>query len=130
MSNDKLKLPSEPSDPKLKEAMKEIVAVLEKYDIAGIAVIQSPSHAEWLNHISPSWSCAKMFEDERGTGIHVKALRKDYHTEEAHRETVAATSGMILAFASCCQRIQENMEGLAMKIADKVGIDHIGRFDK
>lgn len=46
--------------PKLKMAMQEISSILSKYDIAGFVVLHDPGFCEYLNHISPSYSCAFM----------------------------------------------------------------------
>jgi len=113
--------------------MEEIKAVLNKYDIAGLVIIQSATHAEWLNHISPTWSCARL-ENVEGDGdavcIRVRALRKDYPTKEAHIQTVAATSGMVIGFADCARKLAENMDGVAEMIGKQIGIEHMGKFDR
>lgn len=49
--------------PKLKKAMKEIKGILEKNDIAGFVIIHDPGFVEYLNHLSPSYSCIRV---ERG----------------------------------------------------------------
>lgn len=45
--------------PKLKTAMEEIKAILQKHDIAGYVVIHTPGFSEYLNHLDTSYSCAK-----------------------------------------------------------------------
>lgn len=47
--------------PKLKVAMEEIKAVLVKHDVAGFVMLHDPKgFIEYLNHISPTYSCALM----------------------------------------------------------------------
>lgn len=93
-----VKLPAESSDPKLKAAMEEIKAVLTKYDIAAVAILQSKTHGEWLNEITPSWSCAKMERDEKGRqGIRFKATLQEYGSKEARNEAIRLTAGMRLS---------------------------------
>lgn len=127
----KLRLPDTPSDPKLKAAMEDIKEVLTKHDIAGMVIIQSPTHAEWLNHISPSWSCAQLeATEDGGLLIRVRALAKDYPTPEAHQETVASTAGMIISFSECARKLADNMDKVADMVGKQVGIEHIGKFDR
>ena len=44
--------------PKLKEAMAEINAIIDKYDIAAYVILHTPGFTEYVNRISPSYSCA------------------------------------------------------------------------
>jgi hypothetical protein len=44
--------------PKLKKAMEEIKAIVKKYDVAAFVVLHDPKgFTEYLNHVSPSYSC-------------------------------------------------------------------------
>lgn len=108
--------------------MEKIKEILRLHDIAGIVVLQSETHAEWLNHLSPSWSAARMFKDERGEGIHVKALAKDYPSPEAHQHALEVTSGMLCGFREGALKISSNMETVLAMLTEKLGgIDHISR---
>jgi hypothetical protein len=69
--------------PKLKNAMKELKKILLKYDIAGTITIHTPGHAEYLNHITPSYSCAKIVEPEGRFELKVK---KEHFSHEAERQ--------------------------------------------
>lgn len=51
-------------NPKLKMAMDEIKATIKKYDIAGVVIIHTPGYSEYLNAVSPSYSCAKINKGE------------------------------------------------------------------
>lgn len=124
-----VKLPKEPFDPVLKAAMEEIKAVLVKYDIAGVCQLESKTHGEWLNHITPSWSCA-FFEDEKQTLLRVRALLKDYPSKEARNEAIRLTTSMILGFKDGSERLARNMEAVAKMISKIVGeIEQVSRFD-
>jgi hypothetical protein len=126
-----LKLPIEPSDQVLKLAAAEISAILRKHDIAGIVLLESRTHGEWINHITPSWSAARWIEDEgKGEGIHVRCKREDYPSKEAHVEALALTSGMLCAFRDGAQRIVRNMETILKPLADIIGIEHVSKFDR
>lgn len=73
--------------------MEEIKAVLEKHDIAGIAVLHTPGHAEFLLKINPSYSCAKI----EGDKLRVKAkLEEDFGGDKkAWEQKVRDTSNML-----------------------------------
>lgn len=49
-----------PFDPKLKMASDDIKKILDKYDIAGVAVLHSPTHTEFLIKVDTSTSLAFM----------------------------------------------------------------------
>lgn len=46
--------------PKLKKAMEEIKQILSENDIAGFVMLHTPGYSEYLNQVSPSYSCAKL----------------------------------------------------------------------
>ena len=80
---------SAPFDPKLRKAMREIRVVMDKHDIGGFVGLFSQGHAEFLNHIEPTWSMARYKRDEQGNpiGIRLKVRKK-------LRERSEATVGM------------------------------------
>lgn len=125
-----LKLPKEPSDPTLKLAMAEIVAVLKKHDIAGIAVLQSKTHGEWLNEITASWTCTQMETDGTNEVLRVRAKVADYPSKEAQQETVRLTVSMLCGFRDGAGRIKDNMESLLALLSGQMEIEHISRFDQ
>jgi hypothetical protein len=49
-----------PFDPKLKMAADDIKKILDQYDIAGVAVLHSPTHTEFLMKVDTDHSLAKM----------------------------------------------------------------------
>lgn len=79
--------------PKLKKAMEEIKAVLDKHDIGGIVVIHTPGNAEFLLKVNPSYSCAQFNGDE----LRVRArLEKDFGGDKkAWEQKVRDTSNML-----------------------------------
>ena len=111
-------------DPKLKTAMAEIKAVLTKYDIAGVVVLASESHMEYLNHVVASWSCATIEQSGRNVLVRVRAKREDFPSKEAQRKCVSDTIGMIMGFADAQEHCREQMLLLASKIGAQVPFDH------
>lgn len=79
-------------DPKLKKAMEEMKAILKKYDIAAVIILHRPGFSEFLNEITPSYSCAHFHGNESVSGIRFK-------THGRTKEDVAATVNMFDHFA-------------------------------
>lgn len=68
--------------PKLKAAMEEIKAIVKKNDIAAFVVLHDKTqHSEYLNEISPSYSCAKF---DNGN-IKITAKASEIGKEKAHK---------------------------------------------
>lgn len=80
--------------PKLKVAMEEIKEVLKKNDIAGFVVLHTPGFTEFLNHIEPSYSCAKPEKE----GIRFRAKSAELGKEKVN-QLAADTYNMIVHFA-------------------------------
>jgi len=79
--------------PKLKVAMEDIKEILKKHDIAGSVVIQTPGYAEYLLHIKPSYSCARL--DENGI-MKFKAKKDDFGSDARKRDQqIADTANML-----------------------------------
>lgn len=80
-------------NPKLKKAAKEIEDVLKKYDIAGLILLHSPGHGEFLFNLSPTYSALK-FEGVKG--VRLKAKSEDFKNGAIGRDkALADTSNML-----------------------------------
>lgn len=79
--------------PKLKKAAEEIKAVIKKYDIAALIVLHTPYHSEYVNEITPSYSCMKWNGDE----LRIRAkLKEDFNGDKkAMEKKLADTSNML-----------------------------------
>jgi len=111
-------------DPKLKIAAAEIEAILQKHDIAGIVMLQSPSHLEYIMAIAPSWSCCWIEDYGNGAkAMRVKAKREDFPSKAAHVEALGNSIGMILGFTDCCESMRRNLAAVAETIATKTKIE-------
>lgn len=60
--------------PKLKIAMEEMKAIFKKHDIGGFVVLPTPGHGEFLNQLSPSYSCIVV----NGDHVRFKSKLADY----------------------------------------------------
>lgn len=80
-------------NPKLKKAIKEIHDVLNKYDIAGLVLLHTPGHGEFVLKINPSYSALK-FEDQYR--VRLKAKAEDFKDGEKGRDkALTDTSNML-----------------------------------
>jgi len=79
--------------PKLKKAMEEIKSIIHKHDIAALVVLHTPGDSEYLNAITPSYSCMKWNGDE----LRIRAkLKEDFNGDKKKmEEKLAATSNML-----------------------------------
>lgn len=77
--------------PKLKVAMEEIKAVLEKHDIAGAVILHTPGYGEHLLKLGTSYSCCKI---EGGT-CRIKATKEDYGSSKLRDQALTDTSNML-----------------------------------
>jgi len=74
--------------------MDEIKNILKKHDIGGFLVIHTPGHSEFLNQVSPSYSCAFI---ENGA-IRVKLKTAEVGKEKA-RQLALDTLNMVSCLA-------------------------------
>ena len=95
--------------PKLKKAAQEIQHILKKYDIAGVVVIHTPGHSEFVCSVSPSYSCAKITGDR----LRVKAkLNEDFGGDrQAWKQKVRDTSNML-------SLLSETMASMTMQLIE------------
>lgn len=107
-------------DPKLKIAAEEIKAVLLKHDCAAIVVLCSESHLEWLHHVTPSWSCARLQDGV----LRIKAKREDFPTVEAQKKCVTDTIGMVVGFLDAANNTAAQMTEVARLLATKIEFSH------
>jgi hypothetical protein len=79
--------------PKLKRVMAAIKKILEKEDIAGFVVLHTPGHSEYLNHITPSYSCLKV---DKGGNLRFVSKLTDYNGNvQKKRKKEADTANML-----------------------------------
>ena|ERR1700741_4288635 len=110
--------------PKLKNAMEEIKQILLKHDIAGTVTIHTPGHAEYLNHITPSYSCAKI--DELSGKFELKAKKIHFAHEAERNHKLTSTANMLNLLSDVTARNVINLMN-ASKITDKfLNAEHNG----
>lgn len=116
-----LTLSESESDPKLVLAKDQIEALLRRYDIAGIVMLQSETHGEWLYHVHPSWSAAELRMDADGRQmIH-------FSTPASDARKVDSSTAMLITFRDAADRISAHMELILVQLAKHLAIDHASR---
>jgi hypothetical protein len=83
--------------PKLKKAMEEIKAIVNKYDIGAIICLHTPGFREYMQKVDPSYSALKFKPD--GSGYNVLGKASHYGGDKHKRdEMLANTKNMIENF--------------------------------
>ena len=81
-------------DPKLKMAMEEVKAILNKNDIAGFVILHSPGFSEYLNHVMTSYSCAIVTHE----GVRLRLKSAEIGKEKAE-QIANDTYNMVVHFS-------------------------------
>lgn len=108
------------ADPKLKEAMAEIMGILEKHDIAGQVVLASPTHAEFRTRFNPTWSCAVVTEE----GLRMRAIAEELGSKEAVNQTLEATVHMFSSFRDISMQHFVAYEKLLHTLSEHIPIEY------
>lgn len=104
---------SKPFDPELRKAADEFKAICQKYDIAGFALFVSPTHSEFVNYLSPSWSVCRI----EGPGIlRFRSKRSDFPTDAAQRHATDSTVHMLTSVIEWSRQVNTNMTSVIMHL--------------
>jgi len=107
-------------DPKLKEAMAEVIAIVKKYDLSASVLIQNENHAEFLYELSPSWSCISVTDDG-----HVRFKAQAKTGGDTEKERLRVSVGLIMGILDHAKKQQGDMTMLVeMLIKNGVKFHH------
>ncbi len=108
--------------PKLKRILAEIKAILDREDVAGTVVLHTEGFAEFLLKINPSYSIAKI-ENEN---IRFKAnLQKDFNGNKRLLEhKLTATSNMFRLLSEVNAQLAMNLINGSEMIDEITGTEH------
>jgi len=107
--------------PKLKIAMQEIKKILLKHDIAGVIILHTPGHTEYLNKIDPSYSAIKVNGDE----ISVRLKLQDFDGDKKkQKEAAENTSNLLHSVSSTAFQIAAPLAKLSSKVDEILGVEH------
>lgn len=109
--------------PKLKKAMQEIKDILSKHDIAGMVVIHTPGHSEFLNKMDPTYSILKIKGDE----VRMRATAADYNGDLAARnKAIADTCNMLHSITATTGQMLMPLMDLSDKVDKILNASHDG----
>ena len=107
--------------PKLKKAAEEIKAVLKNYDIAGIVTLHTPGFSEYLFHITPSYSCAKVETD----AIRIRAKLIDFKGDkQKQKQVLTDTSNMFNLLSETTFRMNFQLTACSDALDKQVNAEH------
>lgn len=86
------------SDPKLKEAMAEIKALLMKHDLAGYVFIASPTYSEFMHKLDASWSAITIDKNV----FALRAKEAELGSKEAVHKKAEQTAHILCALQDLC----------------------------
>lgn len=106
---------------KLKVAAEEIKEILKKHDIAGVVGLHTPGHGEHILHLSTSYSCAYIYNDNE---IRFYSKLKDYNSKEEQMQKQVDTVNMLHILTHVTGVSFMTLEGCSRKLDDKTGAEH------
>lgn len=105
--------------PKLKKAAAEINEILKKYDIAGVVLLHTPGHSEYLLKLDPSYSCANM--NEKTGEVRLKATEAMYGKVKRDK-MLEDTTNMVVCLAHIASMEAMNLINLQKMLETKFEI--------
>lgn len=100
-------------DPKLKKAMAEILAILDKHDINGSVVLHSPGYGEHFMKVDASYSCAKIEQTIQGPAVRIKAKKEEVKRIEDTVNSIVIMNELMDYHQGVCDGV---MKALAKKL--------------
>lgn len=93
-----------PFDPKLKMASDDIKKILEKYDVAGVVILHTPTHTEFLMKVDTTYSLAwldsqrkfKVKEPEAPTSLLARTDAEEEAWQKQRAEAIFKTLNMMV----------------------------------
>jgi hypothetical protein len=118
-------------DSDLSKTNDEIKALLESRDQAGICFFASPTHAEFLMCVSPSWTCIKLESNLPGGGYRllVRSKAADYASKEEHTKVLSQTIGMLCGMVDLLNNMSDQLGGILEVIGGKVRFVNKTKFE-
>lgn len=107
--------------PRLKSAMAEIKAILEKYDIAGAVVIHEPGFAEYLLKVDPSYSLLKF--EPIGSAFTVTVSTQN-RTKSQIEQAISETCNMSRQLAHACSHVCISLMNMDEYMTEKYNPTH------
>jgi len=110
--------------PKLKKAMAQIKDILIENDIAGVVILHTPGFSEFLNHLTPSYSCVKY---SGGDVMQIRAKKEDFNGDaEKRNQVLCDTSNMFYNLSTIATETAYNLSGVSEKLDAILKAEHYG----
>lgn len=100
-------------DPQLREAAEEFKTICRKYDCAGVVLFVSPTHAEFVNHLHPTWSVARL---ERPNELRFRTMRADFPSKEEQDRCTNATMHMLTSTIEWSRQVNEMFRSIVAQL--------------
>lgn len=113
-----------PYDSKLKEAMAEIQAILEKHDIAAHITLVSPTHGEFTYHF-PTWGVITPEEKNDLTGFRFRSKREDFASKQAQLDATEVSVHVLFSLRDVAANTVIMMDAIATELRQHMEIDHV-----
>lgn len=119
--------------PKLRQAMAEIKAVLEKHDIAGLVVLHTPGYGEHLIKLDPSYSSLNkvqvMTENGLKNGFRLLVNGQTHPDPEKAKKAISESVNMVEIMCTLAGRHVEDLidmsEAIHSGLQNKgIDVDH------
>lgn len=80
------------SEIKLKVVAEEIKEILRKHDVAGAVSLHTPGHGEHFVHLTPSYSCVYVINDNEAR---IYSKKEDYKSREEQIKKQGDSANML-----------------------------------
>ena len=105
-------IPIPQADARLKEAMSEIIEVLDRYGIGGTILLSSSTHAEYVAHL-PAWSVIQK-EGEGNYRVRVSAQKDSIELVQASAHLIYSQRDMnglmFQVYSGLCEHLSKVLE--------------------
>jgi hypothetical protein len=112
-----------PRDPRLKAALEEIRAIVEKHDVSAVIALAVPDQLEYLIHPQASWNCIEVTERE----LRVNSLR---FPKEERPYRVKGTASVLIGLGHICEYFTEEFGKATQMMGQHFEINHWMRRQK
>lgn len=107
-------------DTRYRECMAEIIAVLQKYDMAGAITVVSKERA-MFKYFFPTWSCIIFGEDH----IRFRSKREDYASAEAQHQAAELSAHIVFQMRDIAKNTKNLMESICVQLIEHLGVEHV-----
>lgn len=114
-------------DPKLKTAMREIMDILDRHDIAGQITLVSKTHSEFRFKLDPSWSVAKLVKQGLGWAIRFRLTKQDIPDDDERTEIGGMTIHILAQMRDISEQNYLAMSAALAQLATQLDFVHTPR---